>query len=313
MKFAKLVHNPDAGDGHFGKKELIAMIQAAGFGCSYSSTKKEGWEKIGSMDADFIILAGGDGTVRRVAASLLNRKVLDRKLPIALLPFGTANNIAKTLGIIHESPEKIVSSWNEKHLKKFDIGRIYGLKQHKFFLESFGVGIFPDLIHEMGGIDPEEVDTAEKSLGKALEVLHNLIMEAEAKFCKIKIDDVEHKGNYLLVEIMNTTTIGPKLNLAPLADPGDGRFDVVLIAEKQREQFADYVEKKLQGIELVPFFELLRARKLDIFWEGTKVHIDDETVRLKKGTTVKIELLHGLLEFFVTDQINGSPELKGKV
>ena len=312
MKFAKLLHNPDAGDGHLGKKELIAMIQAAGFGCSYSSTKKEGWENIGSKDTDFIILAGGDGTVRRVASGLLNRKLLDRKLPIALLPFGTANNIAKTLGISDEPPEKIISSWNEKHVKKFDIGRIYGLQKNKFFLESFGLGIFPDLIQEMDNVHPGEIDTAEKSLDVALQMLHNLVMEAEAKFCKIKIDDVEHKGNYLLVEVMNTTSIGPRLNLAPLADPGDGRFDVVLISEKQREQLADYVEKKLQGIEQVPFFDLLRARKLEIFWDGTKAHIDDQNVRLKKGTTVKIELLHGLLEFFVTDQMNGSPELKGK-
>jgi diacylglycerol kinase (ATP) len=313
MKFAKLLHNPEAGDGHFGKKELIARIQAAGFGCSYSSTKKAGWEKIGSKDTDFIILAGGDGTVRRVSASLLNRKLLERKLPIALLPFGTANNIAKTLGLSHEPVDKIIASWNEKHIKKFDIGRIYGLRKNKFFLESFGVGIFPDLIHQMDKQHPGDVNTAEKSLETALAVLHDLIMHAESKFCKIKIDDVQHKGNYLLVEVMNTTSIGPKLNLAPLADPGDGRFDVVLIAEKQREQFADYVEKKLQGVEQVPFFDLLRARRLEIFWDGTKAHVDDQNVRLKKGTTVEIELLHGLLEFFVTDQMNGSPELKGKI
>lgn len=314
MKFAKLLHNPEAGDGYFGKKELIALIQAAGFGCSYSSTKKEGWEKIGSKDTDFIILAGGDGTVRRVSATLLNRKLLERKLPIALLPFGTANNIAKTLGIINVPTEKIVESWNDKHIKKFDIGRIYGLSKNKFFLESFGVGIFPDLIHEMDNKQElSDVDTPEKSLARALEVLHNLVMDAEAKFCRIKIDDREYKGNFLLVEIMNTTSIGPKLNLAPLADPGDGWFDVVLIDEKQREQLADYVEKKLQGIEQVPFFDLLRARKMEIFWDGTKAHVDDQNVRLKKGTTVKIELLHGLLEFFVTDQKNGSPEMKGKI
>jgi diacylglycerol kinase (ATP) len=312
MKFAKLLHNPDAGNGHLGKKELVSMIQSAGFGCSYSSTKKEGWEKIGSKEIDFIILAGGDGTVRRASGSLLNRKLLDRKLPIALLPFGTANNIAKTLGIANEPYEKIISSWNEKHIKKFDIGRIYGVKKCKFFLESLGFGIFPDLIRQMEKQHPAEIDTAEKSLDKALNVLHQLIMEADAKFCRIKIDGVEHKGNFLLVEIMNTTSIGPKLNLAPLADPGDGYFDVVLIADRQREQFAQYVENKLKGVEQVPFFDLLRARKLEIFWDGTKAHIDDQTVQLKKGTNIEVQLLHGLLEFFVTDQKNGSPELKGK-
>jgi diacylglycerol kinase (ATP) len=312
MKFAKLLHNPGAGNGHLGKKELISMIQAAGFGCSYSSTKKEGWEKIESKEIDFIILAGGDGTVRRVAATLLNRKLLDRKYPIALLPMGTANNIAKTLGIMGTEPEKIVASWNEKHIKKYDIGRIYGIKQHKFFLESFGFGIFPELMQRMEKQSPESIDTAEKSLDTALKVLQDVIMKAQSKFCKIKIDGIEHNGNYLLVEIMNTTSIGPKLHLAPLADPGDGKFDVIMISEKQREQFAEYVGKKLNGEETIPFFELLRAKRLEIFWDGMKAHIDDEIIQLKKPGSVEIELLHGLLEFFVVDQENGSPELRGK-
>src|SRR5690606_30915818 len=126
MKFAKLLHNPGAGEGDLTKKDLITLIQSAGFGCSYSSTKKKGWENIESMETDFLILAGGDGTVRKVASELLDKKLLDKKLPIGLLPFGTANNIAKTLGIIGDT-NHIIQSWNEKYLKKFDVGKIYGL------------------------------------------------------------------------------------------------------------------------------------------------------------------------------------------
>lgn len=312
MKFAKLLHNPSAGNGHFGKKELISLIQAAGFGCSYSSTKKKGWEKIEPKEIDFIVLAGGDGTVRRVSSRLLTRRLLDRKYPIALLPMGTANNIAKTLGLAHASPEDIIASWSAKHIKKFDTGRIYGIRKHKFFLESFGFGIFPELMQQMKKQDPDNISTAEKSLGKALEILHEIILRANSKYCKIVIDGVEYKGNYLLVEVMNTTSIGPKLNLAPLADPGDGKFDVILISEKQRDQFAQYVARKMQGEEEVSFFDLIRARKLEIFWDGVRAHIDDEIVQLKKPTTIEIELMHGLLEFFVMDQKQGSPDLIGK-
>lgn len=313
MKFAKLLHNPGAGNGQLSKKQLINLIQSAGFGCSYSSTKKKGWEKMESREIDFIILAGGDGTVRRVASQLLKRRLLDKKYPIALLPMGTANNIAKTLGILGQEHEKIVSSWSEKHIKRFDTGRIFGLRKYKFFLESFGFGVFPDLMQKMDSLDPEHIDTAEKSLSKALEELHEIICKAPAKFCRIKADGIEHTGNYLLVEVMNTTSIGPKLNLAPLADPGDGRFDVILISEKQRDQFVDYVQKKMSGEETTPFFDLLRVRKLEIFWDGLKAHVDDEIIQMKKPAAVEIELLHGLLEFFVIDQKNGSPEMAGKI
>ena len=301
MKFAKLLHTPEAGEGDYSKKELISLIQSAGFGCSYSSTKKKGWEKIEAKETDFIILAGGDGTVRRIAAHLLDKRLLDKKLPIALLPLGTANNIAKTLGILGSTPEEVIRQWTETNIKKFDVGRIYGLDEAEFFLESFGFGVFPELMNRMSKRD-EDDGTPQDSIKTAWEVIKEILTKAQAKYCKIKIDGVEHKGNYLMVEIMNTTTIGPKLHLAPLADPADGTFDVVMISEKQRDQFIQYVESLMVGKEEVAFFDLLRAKKLEISWDGTKAHVDDQVIRLEKNTPIEIELRHGLLEFFAPDK-----------
>ena len=304
MKFAKLLHNPLAGEGNYEKDELISMIQSAGFGCSYSSTKKDGWEKIESKEIDFLILAGGDGTVRKVAESLLNKTLLDRKYPIGLLPMGTANNIAKTLGIPKNNPEGVIGSWKENQIKKFDVGRIYGIKKSKFFLESFGVGLFPDLMSQMEKREKDNKDSVQKSLQTALVVMRELIEKARARFCKINLDGVVHRGNYLMVEIMNTVSIGPKLNLAPLADPSDGEFDVVLVSEAEREKFMTYIDSLIDGDEEAPFFNLIKARKLEIFWDGSKAHVDDEIVEIKNESSIKIELLHGLLEFLIYE--NGS-------
>lgn len=304
MKFAKLLHNPLAGEGNYDKDELVSMIQSAGFGCSYSSTKKDGWEKIESKEIDFIILAGGDGTVRKVAESLLNKTLLDKKYPIGLLPMGTANNIAKTLGIPRNNPVAVIGSWNENRIKKFDVGRIYGIKKSKFFLESFGVGLFPELMHRMEKQGNGEKESVQKSLQTALEVLRDLVEDARARFCRINLDGVVHKGNYLMVEIMNTVSIGPKLNLAPLADPSDGEFEVVMVSESEREKFIAYIDRLIQGQEEAPFFNIVKAKKLEIFWDGSKAHVDDEIVEIKNESSIKIELLHGLLEFFVSQ--NGS-------
>ncbi len=304
MKFAKLLHNPLAGEGNYDKGELVSMIQSAGFGCSYSSTKKDGWEKIESKEIDFIILAGGDGTVRKVAESLLNKTLLDRKYPIGLLPMGTANNIAKTLDIPRNNPHAVISSWNENRIKKFDVGRIYGIKKSKFFLESFGVGLFPELMLRMKKQDNGEKESVQKSLLTALEVLRELVEDARARFCRVNLDGVIHKGNYLMVEIMNTVSIGPRLNLAPLADPSDGEFEVVMVSENERDKFINYIDGLIQGKEEAPFFNIVKAKRLEIFWDGSKAHVDDEIVEIKNESSIKIELLHGLLEFFVSE--NGS-------
>jgi diacylglycerol kinase (ATP) len=305
MKFASVVHNPGAGEGALNRTDLVSLINSAGFGCSYSSTKDKGWEKFESPESDFIILAGGDGTVRKVAGELLDKTLLDRKLPIGLLPMGTANNIARTLGIRGEHGD-IVRSWTESHLKKFDVGRVTGLPKHRFFLESFGYGIFPRLMAEMKKQDEKDRDTPEKSLRMALSILHDLVEDMEPRYCKITIDGMHHDGNYILVEVMNTSSIGPNLKLAPLADPGDGVFEVVLIGDSQRQEFAEYVKNKLQGREIPFAFTTLKGKQLEIFWNGEDAHVDDQYVEVEKNADVSIELLHGLLEFFVPEPILAS-------
>jgi diacylglycerol kinase (ATP) len=301
MKFAKLIHNPSAGEGQLSKNDLISIIQSAGFGCSYSSTKSKGWEKIEPRQTDFIILAGGDGTIRRVAATLLSQRLIDRKFPIGILPMGTANNIAKTLGILDTDHRVLVSSWQAMRSKKFDVGIIFGIKKTPFFLESFGFGIFPALMQAMKSQPKETQETPEQSLYTAHTVIKEIIEKARARYCKIVIDGIEHRGNFLLVEIMNTSSIGPQLRLAPYADPADGHFDVVMISEKQRDEFIAYVEGLRDGKDEHAFFNLLRAHKLQIFWDGSKAHVDDEIVKINRNEVIDVELRHGLLEFLISD------------
>lgn len=301
MQVAKLLHNPTAGEGLSSKKKLVSVIESAGIECSYSSTKEPGWEKFDSDKTDFIIVAGGDGTVRKVSKKILDQKLLKKKPPIGLLPVGTANNIANSLGI-SDSPKKVIKSWGRKTLAKFDVGRIYGLKDAHFFLESLGYGIFPRLIREMKKLNDKEKDTPEKKLKLAQEKLYDIIQKYEAKHYNIQVNKVDCSGEFLLVEVMNTPTIGPNLHLAPLAKPGDGELEVVLISEEQRNDFADYVARLIRGDKRPPMFNILKAKNLQISCDADKLHVDDELIALKKPIDLKIELLEGVLEFLVPDQ-----------
>ena len=110
MKKVNLLHNPTAGDNDFSKKELAKLIKKEGFECAYASVKEEGWDNF-EDDTDFLVVAGGDGTVRRVAKALMKRQILDKQFPIALLPHGTANNVATALGIEGEARD-IVTKWH---------------------------------------------------------------------------------------------------------------------------------------------------------------------------------------------------------
>lgn len=298
MKQAKLLHNPGAGDEDHNKKDLMRMICEEGFECRYSSTKKKGWDEI-EPETEILIVAGGDGTVRDVADHILAQSRLEANWPIALLPLGTANNIAKTLGISGETRE-IIKKWMNPKIKKFDVGKINGDEEPFFFLESFGYGIFPYLMMEMKKKKKEAEDMEpDQKLKLALKVMHQLVLSYEPRYCNLQIDDVDYSGNFVLVEIMNTRTLGPNLCLAPGADPGDGHFEVACVPAKDKEQFADYLINRVNGKEGNYDFNIIPTNRVNISWDGTHVHVDDEILKIKKEQELKIELLAGALEFYV--------------
>lgn len=297
-KKATVLHNPGAGEGEKSQNELLREIESAGFNCSYSSTKQFRWENIETASTDFLILAGGDGTVRKVAEELLARKVIDGKLPLALLPLGTANNIARTLKITG-SHSDIIAGWNTAQIKSFDVGIIRGLEDPSFFLESFGYGLFPKLMLEMKRQKKNNIADSKEKLLAALELLHEMILSHPVKACNLQIDEIDYSGKFLLVEVMNIRSIGPNLQLAPDSDPGDGRFDVVLVTEMQRQQLADYVRKKIDGLEVRFDFPIIKAKNMKIEWAGKHAHVDDEYHKVENPTTIKIDIRKGLLEFLV--------------
>jgi len=94
MKKALILHNPNAGDENHVKSALIAKLEDHGYTALYHNVKKnKAWQK--RLDqVDFAVLAGGDGTIRRAAKALLKRSLMDKNVPLAILPMGTANNLS---------------------------------------------------------------------------------------------------------------------------------------------------------------------------------------------------------------------------
>lgn len=300
MKLVQLIHNPGAGDEKHSRDDLTEMLEAEGYECTYLSTKIKGWKDF-DTHADILLVAGGDGTVRKVAEEVLEGRLLDRPGPIALLPLGTANNISRALGLTGEA-EDIIRSWKDCHTRKFDVGRIYHIPNHRFFLESFGYGIFPYLMQEMKKRSDEDFGSPEEKIQKALEVLLEIVLSYEPRHCQLEVDGTDHSGKFILAEIMNIPSIGPNLHISPLSDPSDGEFEVVLVPEQHKDKFAAYVEGRIQGNTEATFaFHTLKGRSIRISWTGTHVHVDDQIVKLEKKAPVQVQVKSQLLEFLVTE------------
>ena len=133
-----LIHNPKAGDRKHSKKQLMASLTRCGHQAFYQSIKERGWKKAFKKPVDLVIAAGGDGTVHQTAW-----QIIDSGIPLAILPLGTANNLARSLGFT-ESVDEILQSLHCGKSQPFDIGVARNGSQTDYFLEAAGGGLFAD-------------------------------------------------------------------------------------------------------------------------------------------------------------------------
>src|SRR4026209_2944320 len=136
---ATLFLNPTA--GHKATKEdILAAMKLADFDVRYVSVKDDNFEQAFEKKADLFVIAGGDGTINEVLTRLT-----DRSLPVALLPLGTANNIARSLGIAG-TPQELVETWSIDNSHPLDVGIVKASWGTSRFLEAFGVGLFAEFL-----------------------------------------------------------------------------------------------------------------------------------------------------------------------
>jgi hypothetical protein len=87
--------------------------------------------------------------------------------------------------------------------------------------------------------------------------------------------------------------------LSPDSDPGDGLFELVMIPEKQRDEFASYVSYKISGTEKSFEPARFRVQKISIFGGPGPLHVDDELSELKKTKKITIRTQPGMMDFLV--------------
>src|SRR6188768_4053683 len=70
MSFITLLHNPNAGSKRVTKEFLVSLISSAGYRCRYLSSRDNSHDLL-DPDAEMLVIAGGDGTVRKVIRQML--------------------------------------------------------------------------------------------------------------------------------------------------------------------------------------------------------------------------------------------------
>jgi diacylglycerol kinase (ATP) len=263
---ANLIYNPNSGMfNSVQAEELQEALAQAGYEPVYAVTNTEAdLDPIIARAEGLLVVAGGDGSVRSVVT-----RNLERRLPMAIIPLGTANNIARLYGITGR-PADIIAGLRHPVKAHLDVGSVRGPWGQDYFLETFGIGLWATILNlyqpEMG-----------RSLARSISAGVQALSEYDPIHPRMWLDGEEISGEFVLVEALNTNAFGPRIKAAPEADPDDGLFDLVSLDADQRDNLLSFIIAMLNDeLREMPGFNLRRGRELRIDWSGFPVHVDAE-------------------------------------
>jgi diacylglycerol kinase (ATP) len=278
-----LLHNPSAGENQPEQlptaDDLVRIIRRAGHEVDYFSTDDDDDAWAARPGADIIVAAGGDGTVATVA-----KRLAGTRTPMGIIPIGTANNIARALGLTVPI-DQIIAGWASGSRERFDIGAAnHGDKTHRF-VEATGVGWFARVLHHADAESDTPLDGDRDH--HHFRYLERLLAATPAVDWTLTVDDAEIAGRFLLIEALTIASIGSTLTLAPRASASDGLLDVVVAFEEHRGMLMDYI--RARGLDQEPTLELptYRGARVRISDAGTYAHVDDEPIVLDAPLDVR--------------------------
>jgi len=281
---AKLIANPGAGKPEESAKQLelaTRYLQGHGIEVNVALAKpKEEATPLAKQAVkdgyELVIAMGGDGTLEAVL-----RGMVGRKTPMGIIPTGTQNNIAKTLGIPTEMEEActLIAS---KHVRKLDVGKVQVKNGKKlFFFELTAVGL-------VAALYPKANKLADGKLSKLKDVALTLIHQEPQPEVFLTLDDESKiKVKTMLVVVSNAPMFGANFLVAPDASVTDGLLDISVYPEfGKTELLAYYAQVRSEGFSANEKVQRYRASKIEIK-TNPKMDVMADGVMLGKG---KVEI-----------------------
>jgi diacylglycerol kinase (ATP) len=182
--------------------------------------------------ADLVLAAGGDGTINEVVNGLRRRagtRPGAEGLPrLGIVPIGTANDFAGSLGIPQEVAEAVRTAVHGDR-RVVDLARV----NDRFFVNV-----------STGGIGAEATDEAptrvKRTLGSLAYLFSGVRKFATLEPCCGRFasgGETIHEGSFLLFAVGNGVRTGGGNSITPRADLADGLLDVCIVGEVSHAEF----------------------------------------------------------------------------
>ncbi len=295
----RIIVNPAADGGRLGRDWSQIAERLSGSGLSapavFTDAPWHATELAAAAVAEGVrrvVVAGGDGTVCEAAEGLYRAGSGE----LAILPLGTGNDGARTLGVPTDLEEaaRVATGGRIRSVDLITIG------DHAV-LNAIGVGLTGDINDRAIGIKAAKVPLLRGILVYLVAALASLF-QYRMQRVRIVTPDRNYQGTMLILAVHGGPTTGGGFALAPAAVPDDGLLDGCLVEEvgplgrllRLVAAMQGALGKKKGTHEVqTPWLELH-------FEEPLPAHLDGNSVTLEPPVA-RFEVVPGALKVVVPD------------
>ena len=270
-----VVANPAAGRGKGGRLvgKVDRLLHQAGVAHEFRvSDSADGLLSLAREAADSgaktVAVLGGDGS-----AGLAANGIFETGATLAVLPSGTGNDFARSLGV--GKLEAAVRAIADPNVVPIDVVRVRAGAESRIYVNVAGAGFDSEV--------NEAVNAMRVNLGATgtyiAAVVKTLSRFTPAGF-RIEVDDEVIEGPHMLVVVGNAVSYGGGMRVTPDASVVDGELDVLLLGALRKGAFLRAFPKVFLGTHVRhPAVRMLRARHVKIEADRrVQVYADGERV-----------------------------------
>lgn len=287
-----LVINPVSGDTPKGELLNYARNRCHFLGIKLSVYRTTGnndveelQQRIATEQPDRIASVGGDGTFM-----LAVEATRQHKTPIGFVPMGSANGMAKELGVSPD-PEIALNDLIASHrIVPLDLLKI---NDRHLSLHMGDVGLNANMVADFEADGGRGMATYGKYLLRTLTQMD----EFEYSFV---VGGKEHKGRAVMISFGNGTRFGTGIPVNTVGNPFDGKFEITIIKEIN----ADILIRA--GLSMISEHFLRESETTVVSAELATLHLKPEQMLqldgevIGKTSEVKIEIEPGAVPLITT-------------
>ncbi len=225
---------------------------------------------------EWILVAGGDGTINEAARALVNTNAA-----LGIIPKGSGNGLARELGMPLRYEEALTALQKAEPVA-CDVGTANG----EYFFNLAGVGIEAEIARQFA----QYGKSGKRGMWPYFKLGAKAVFTYRPKTLRVRYNGKDETLTPLTLVFANGTQYGSNFNIAPRASLTDGRFDMVEVENASKWKLAlaapTFFSRTFRPVEIT---RTQRTNQAVIDCEGEIVyHLDGEPKTAQNRLTLSL-------------------------